>query len=77
MYKCLHILSMNVAYIRAACNLILYVYSEIAAANWSAEETRGAFSLGGLECAIQTSMHYRKLSQACDCHGIFIGGVII
>ena len=33
-------------------------------------------SVGGLE-ATQTSMHYCTLFQACDCHGMFVDGVII
>ena len=55
----------------------LFVDSEIAAADWSAEETKALVSVGGIEYAIQTWMRYRTLSQACDCHGIFVGGVII
>ena len=34
-------------------------------------------SVGDLEYTIQTWVRYRTLSQACDCHGIFVGRVII
>ena len=37
----------------------------------------GPVSIGGLEYTIQTLMHYLTLSQACNCHSIFVGEVII